>query len=177
MRTWIVSFWTFVAARNADDVLLGPVAISVVITLLSLPASVLGNEAALRFGRHRAIRYIMFLSAAIAVAIGLALRCLQSSFCCYLLVYGFHRSGRFRCAHLGDECKRKSSTTGRDDGTTFDGRIWAVCARSLGDGRSFGFGGRTNQRLGMAGSVFVACRGYPAWTGCAVVVRAKFFRA
>ena len=60
MRTWVVSFWTFVAARNADNVLLGPVAISVLITLLSLPASVLGNEAALRFGRHRAITIIMF---------------------------------------------------------------------------------------------------------------------
>ena len=50
MRTWIVSFWTFVAVRNADNVLFGPVAISVLITLLSLPASVLGNEAALRLG-------------------------------------------------------------------------------------------------------------------------------
>ena len=55
MRTWIVAFWTFVAARNADDVLLGPIAVSVIVTVLSLPASILGNEAALRFGRHRAV--------------------------------------------------------------------------------------------------------------------------
>jgi predicted MFS family arabinose efflux permease len=70
LRTWIVSFWTFVAARNADNVLLGPIAISVAVTLLSFPASILGNEAALRFGRHRAIVAVMITSAAIAIAIG-----------------------------------------------------------------------------------------------------------
>jgi predicted MFS family arabinose efflux permease len=70
MRTWIVAFWTFVVARNAGDVWLGPVAVSVLVTLISLPASVLGNEAAIRFGRRRAITTIMFASAAVAVAIG-----------------------------------------------------------------------------------------------------------
>jgi hypothetical protein len=39
-------------------------------TLLSLPASVLGNEAALRYGRHRAISVVMVTSAAVALAIG-----------------------------------------------------------------------------------------------------------
>jgi len=70
MRTWIVAFWTFVAARNGGGVLLGPVAVSVLVTLLSLPASVLGNEAALRFGRRRAITVIMFASATVAIVIG-----------------------------------------------------------------------------------------------------------
>ena len=58
MRTWIVAFWTFVAARNAGYVWLGPIAISVLVTVLSLPASVLGNEASMRFGRHRAITVV-----------------------------------------------------------------------------------------------------------------------
>ena len=70
MRTWIVAFWTFVAARNGGGVLLGPVAVSVLVTLLSLPASVLGNEAAIRFGRRRAITVIMFASATVAIVIG-----------------------------------------------------------------------------------------------------------
>jgi predicted MFS family arabinose efflux permease len=70
LRTWLVAFWTFVVARNASDVWLGPIAISVLVTLLSLPASVLGNEAALRYGRHRAITAIMIASAAVALAIG-----------------------------------------------------------------------------------------------------------
>ena len=72
MRTWIVAFWTFVAARQHGNVLLGPVAVSVLVTILSLPASVLGNEASIRFGRHRAITAIMFASAAVALCIGLS---------------------------------------------------------------------------------------------------------
>jgi MFS family permease len=71
MRTWIVAFWTFVVARNVDSALVGPITVSVIVTLLSLPASILGNEAALRYGRHRAITAIMVASAAIALAIGL----------------------------------------------------------------------------------------------------------
>jgi predicted MFS family arabinose efflux permease len=72
MRTWIVAFWTFVAARHGDSVLLGPVAVSVIATVLSLPASILGNEAAIRFGRHRAITSVMFVSGAVALMIGMS---------------------------------------------------------------------------------------------------------
>jgi predicted MFS family arabinose efflux permease len=53
-------------------VLLGPVAVSVIATVLSLPASILGNEAAIRFGRHRAIASVMFVSGALALAIGIS---------------------------------------------------------------------------------------------------------
>jgi hypothetical protein len=49
---------------------LGPLAISVIVSLLALPASVAGNEAAIRFGRHRAIRVVMLASAAVGLAIG-----------------------------------------------------------------------------------------------------------
>jgi predicted MFS family arabinose efflux permease len=70
MRTWIVAFWTFVVARNADAPI-GPIALSFVWTVLAMPSSILGNEAALRFGRHRAIAAVMLASGAIALAIGL----------------------------------------------------------------------------------------------------------
>ena len=70
MRTWIVPFWTFVAARHAGDVPIGPIALSVIASVLSFPASILGNEAALRFGRHRAIATVMVVSAAVALVIG-----------------------------------------------------------------------------------------------------------
>lgn len=70
MRTWLVAFWIFIAGQNGGDVLLGPVAISVLVTVLSLPASIFGNEASIRFGRHRAITVIMIASAAVAIAIG-----------------------------------------------------------------------------------------------------------
>jgi predicted MFS family arabinose efflux permease len=70
MRTWLVAFWTFVVARNDGVAPLGAVSVSVAVTLLSLPASVLGNEAALRYGRHRAITIVMLASAAVALTIG-----------------------------------------------------------------------------------------------------------
>jgi predicted MFS family arabinose efflux permease len=70
MRTWIVPFWTFVALRNGDAVL-SPVAVSVLVTVLAMPASIFGNEAAIRFGRHRAITAVQLLSGALVLAIGL----------------------------------------------------------------------------------------------------------
>jgi MFS family permease len=88
MRTWIVAFWSFVAARNDNAVLLGPVAVSVLFTIVSLPASVLGNEAALRFGRHRAITVVMLVSAAVALAIGLSADASPLLLLALVLVYG-----------------------------------------------------------------------------------------
>jgi predicted MFS family arabinose efflux permease len=70
IRTWIVAFWTFVAARRSDAPILTPIVVSVVFSLLAMPASILGNELALRFGRHRAISAVMFASAAVALLIG-----------------------------------------------------------------------------------------------------------
>jgi len=69
MRTWIVAFWTFVTAHSAGITPIGAVSVSVIVTLLSLPASILGNEAALRYGRHRAIKAVMLASAAVALVI------------------------------------------------------------------------------------------------------------
>jgi MFS family permease len=71
VRTWIVAFWTFVVANNAGSGLLSPVAVSVAITVLAAPASILGNEAAIRFGRHRALTAVMSLSAIVTTAVGL----------------------------------------------------------------------------------------------------------
>ena len=71
IRTWIVAFWTFVSVRHPDAPLLTPIVVSVVFSLLAMPASILGNEFALRFGRHRAITAVMLSSAAVALLIGL----------------------------------------------------------------------------------------------------------
>ena len=73
MRTWIVAFWAFVVAQSEDAAPIGPITVSVIVTLLSLPASVLGNEAALRYGRHRAITAVMISSAAVALTIGFSI--------------------------------------------------------------------------------------------------------
>jgi hypothetical protein len=70
MRTWLIPFWTFVAARNGDSVPIGPIALGFLFSVLSFPASILGNEAAIRYGRHRAITTVMIVSTCIGLAIG-----------------------------------------------------------------------------------------------------------
>jgi predicted MFS family arabinose efflux permease len=68
IRTWIVAFWTFVVARHPS--VLTPLIVSFVFSILAMPASILGNELALKLGRHRAITTVMFTSAAVALLIG-----------------------------------------------------------------------------------------------------------
>ncbi len=69
IRTWIVAFWTFVVARHPSE--LSPLIVSFVFSILAMPASILGNELALKLGRHRAITAVMFASGAVALLIGL----------------------------------------------------------------------------------------------------------
>jgi predicted MFS family arabinose efflux permease len=71
IRTWLVAFWTFVTMKNDRSSIFTPIVVSVVFSLLAMPASIFGNELALRFGRHRAISAVMFSSAVVAVLIGI----------------------------------------------------------------------------------------------------------
>jgi predicted MFS family arabinose efflux permease len=89
IRTWLVAFWTFVAARHAGLTVFGPVTVSVVFSLLAMPASILGNEAALHFGRHRALTVLMVVSAALALAIGLSVNAPPALLLILLLAYAF----------------------------------------------------------------------------------------
>jgi len=70
MRTWIVAFWTYVAARHGAGALREPVTVSVLVTLLAMPASIFGNELSIRYGRHRAVTAIQVVSACVALVIG-----------------------------------------------------------------------------------------------------------
>jgi predicted MFS family arabinose efflux permease len=89
IRTWVVAFWTFVAARHPSSSVLGPVAVSVGFSLLAMPASILGNEAAMRFGRHRALTVLMIASAIVAIAIGLSVDAAPLLLLALLFVYAF----------------------------------------------------------------------------------------
>jgi predicted MFS family arabinose efflux permease len=71
IRTWLVAFWTFVTMKNDRSSIFTPIVVSVVFSLLAMPASIFGNELALRFGRHRAISAVMFSSAVVAALIGI----------------------------------------------------------------------------------------------------------
>jgi len=89
IRTWLVAFWTLVAAQHLGATFLGPVTVSVFFSLLAMPASILGNEASLRFGRHRALTALMILSAAVALAIGLSVQASPVILLILLFVYAF----------------------------------------------------------------------------------------
>jgi predicted MFS family arabinose efflux permease len=89
MRTWIVAFWTFVTARNGNTAPLSAIAVSSIVTVLSLPASFLGNEAALRFGRHRAITVVMIASGVVALSIGLCVEAPPAALLALVLIYAF----------------------------------------------------------------------------------------
>jgi len=71
VRTWLVGFWLFVVGHQDGPSWLTPVAVSFAFAVISMPASILGNEAALRFGRHRAITIVMIASACTALMLGL----------------------------------------------------------------------------------------------------------
>jgi predicted MFS family arabinose efflux permease len=88
IRTWVVAFWAFVAARHPDALPFGPVTVSVVFAILAMPASILGNEAALRFGRHRALNALMIASAAVALAIGVSAQASPLLLLLLLMLYG-----------------------------------------------------------------------------------------
>jgi len=70
IRTWLVAFWTFVVMKNGHSSVFTPVVVSVAFSVLAMPASILGNELALKFGRHRAVTVVMLSSATVALLIG-----------------------------------------------------------------------------------------------------------
>lgn len=70
-RGWTVAFLVYVVARHPGDALpLSVAMLAAVINLFGVPASILGNECALRLGRHRWITVVMISSAIIAAGIG-----------------------------------------------------------------------------------------------------------
>jgi len=69
--SWVVAFLTFAAMRHPAaaggwDIPL----ISAVVSVVALPASIVGNEAAIRYGRRRTIVVIMLATALIAASTG-----------------------------------------------------------------------------------------------------------
>jgi predicted MFS family arabinose efflux permease len=86
-RTWIVAFWTFVAARNGGSAVLEPITVSVILAVLAMPASIVGNEAAIRFGRPRAIAAFMYLAGILALLMGILIEVSPALLLSLLLVY------------------------------------------------------------------------------------------
>lgn len=93
-RTWLVAFWSYIIARSGSDAaLVDPITLSVIITLLAVPATVLGNEGAIRFGRHRSIATVMWESAVVAFGVVLLVSAPPVFLLVLLLAYAFTLPG------------------------------------------------------------------------------------
>lgn len=71
-RAWLVAFLAFAFAWHGLDAVAGlsPTQWATLFLMLGLPASILGNEAALRWGRRRIITLIMLASGALVALLG-----------------------------------------------------------------------------------------------------------
>jgi len=73
-RAWLVAFLVFAFALHGRDAVAGltPTQWATLLLMLGLPASILGNEAALRWGRRRTLTVVMLTSAALVSLLGFA---------------------------------------------------------------------------------------------------------
>ena len=72
VRGWLVAYLVWVQARQPGYAGWDATLIATVVSLLAVPASIIGGEIALRGHRRRVISVVMALSATLAVAVGFA---------------------------------------------------------------------------------------------------------
>lgn len=90
LRSWIVVFLVFSAGLQSDGAAgwLAAPTLAAIINLVGLPASVLGNEVAMRLGRRRVVIAMMLTSAALAPAIGFGADLAYGLVIALLFLYG-----------------------------------------------------------------------------------------
>ena len=88
LRGWAVAFLAFVAI-GGDGTKLSPALVVTGLGLVGAVASVIGNEAAMRFGRRRLICFAMFSSIVIGAALGFAGTASYAVAVALLVIYGF----------------------------------------------------------------------------------------
>ena len=157
IRTWLVGFWTFVVAHQGAPSWLSPVVLSFCFAVISMPASILGNEAALKFGRHRAITIVMIASACVALVIGLNATAPAWVLALLLLVYGLTVPADSGALTAGMSAARRIRTSRRDTGFAFDDRFRPVGTRRVGDRRCARHGRRPAERDRLAAGVHRSC--------------------
>ena len=86
-RAWLVAYVSWTHARSPDALTALPGLIAAAATFLAVPASVLGNEGAQRWGRRRWLCSVMPLSAALALAVGWSADLSRALLVPLLLVY------------------------------------------------------------------------------------------
>ena len=71
LRAWIVAFLVFSQGiQPVGTALMSATVIAAAVNLVGVPASIFGNELAVRFGRRRVVIFIMLVSTAMGVGIG-----------------------------------------------------------------------------------------------------------
>jgi MFS family permease len=89
LRGWGVAFLAFVASRTAaGEATLSPTIVVTALALIGTTASVIGNEAAIRFGRRRLVCTAMILSICFAAILGFVGSISYTIAVALLLVYG-----------------------------------------------------------------------------------------
>jgi MFS family permease len=89
LRGWGVAFLAFVAASTGTEARFSPTYVLTALGLIGAAASVLGNEAAIRWGRRRLITAAFLLSIAVGGSIGYVGSASYAAAVVLLLVYGF----------------------------------------------------------------------------------------
>ena len=89
LRGWGVAFLAYVAASTSSTALFSPTTVLTTLALIGTAASVLGNEAAIRWGRRRLIILAMLGSIAVSGSIGFVGSLSYTVAVALLLIYGF----------------------------------------------------------------------------------------
>ncbi len=87
LRGWIVAFLVFAGAQQAGAGLLNATLIAGAANLLAVPASIIGNEFAERFGRRQTILVVMILSGIAAVATGFSASVSLAAATFFIIIY------------------------------------------------------------------------------------------
>jgi len=88
LRAWIVAFLVFSASVQSDpNVWLAPTVVATIFMLVGTPASIFGNELALKYGRRRVIAVIMVVCALYGTLLGFSGRLDYSVVVVMSLVY------------------------------------------------------------------------------------------
>ena len=68
-RSWLVAFFAFCTAYTGETFFLAATTLAGVINFFGVPASILGNEIAIKFGRQNWICFVMLTSAILGIAL------------------------------------------------------------------------------------------------------------
>lgn len=113
LRSWIVAYLDARAMAGAES-LWRPTTVAMIVVLVGVPGSILGNELAMRMGRVRAIVAVTIVTALLAILVGFTWTWAATSLALLLIVYKFMvmaDSGALTAGAVGEaEPERRGAT-------------------------------------------------------------------